>query len=72
MHPMTVTTTLFSPPTDNGVLSSIVCTTAAAAGVGDVPVKVVMDKLEVPFTKKFLYKENPIISSVEPRCSFQR
>ncbi|XP_074529741.1 macrophage-stimulating protein receptor-like [Halichoeres trimaculatus] len=60
-----------SPPTDNGNVSSIVCTTAAAAAVGDVPVKVIIDKLEVLLAKKFLYKEEPVINFVQPLCSFQ-
>ncbi|CAJ1050607.1 macrophage-stimulating protein receptor-like [Xyrichtys novacula] len=57
--------------TGNGGLSSIVCTTASAAGVGTVPVKVIIDKFEVETTKTFLYKENPVITKVDPLCSFQ-
>ncbi|XP_053172389.1 macrophage-stimulating protein receptor-like isoform X1 [Scomber japonicus] len=52
-------------------LPSIVCQTAAGTGVGKVPVKVVIDNFEVTTTKMFLYKENPIITSVYPHCSFR-
>lgn len=53
-------------------LSSIVCLTAAAARVGKVSVKIIIDKCQVTATNMFFYKENPIITSVHPHCSFQR
>ncbi|XP_041813694.1 macrophage-stimulating protein receptor-like isoform X2 [Chelmon rostratus] len=52
-------------------LSSIVCRTATAAGVGKVPVKVFIDNFQVTTSKMFSYKNNPVISSVEPYCGFQ-
>ncbi|XP_059185829.1 macrophage-stimulating protein receptor-like isoform X2 [Centropristis striata] len=51
--------------------SSIVCTTAAAAGVGKVPVKILIDNYQVTTPKMFFYKENPVITSMYPGCSFQ-
>ncbi|XP_019957234.2 macrophage-stimulating protein receptor-like isoform X1 [Paralichthys olivaceus] len=61
-----------SAPEGDGPLCSIICQTTAAAGVGDVPVKVVIDKFQVTTTKMFSYKKNPVISSVHPNCSFKR
>ncbi|XP_034440841.1 macrophage-stimulating protein receptor-like isoform X1 [Hippoglossus hippoglossus] len=61
-----------SAPEGDGPLCSIVCQTAAAAGVGEVPVKVVIDKFQVTTTKMFSYKKNPVITSVRPHCSFRR
>ncbi|XP_070815962.1 macrophage-stimulating protein receptor-like isoform X1 [Chaetodon trifascialis] len=55
----------------SGALSSIVCRTAPAAGVGKVPVKVIIDNFQVTTLKMFSYKKNPVISSVQPHCSFQ-
>uniref|UniRef100_UPI0037E927ED macrophage-stimulating protein receptor-like n=1 Tax=Semicossyphus pulcher TaxID=241346 RepID=UPI0037E927ED len=55
----------------SGTLSSIVCKTAAAAGVGNVPVKVFIDKFEVKTTHTFFYKTNPVVTSVQPLCGFQ-
>lgn len=55
-----------------GTPSSIVCRTAAGAGAGQVPLKVVIDELEVTTAKRFLYKKNPVIKSVKPLCSLQR
>lgn len=55
-----------------GTLSSIVCRTAAGAGVGQVPLKVVIDEFEVLTPKMFMYKKNPVIKSVKPLCSLQR
>lgn len=52
--------------------SSIVCLTAAVTGVRKVPVKVVIDSFQVTTTKMFLYKNNPVINSVHPNCSFRR
>ncbi|XP_060898987.1 macrophage-stimulating protein receptor-like [Labrus mixtus] len=60
-----------SAPEGSGTLSSIVCNTEAAAGVGNVPVKVLIDKFQVKTAKKFFYKKNPNIASVQPLCSFQ-
>ncbi|XP_036956723.1 macrophage-stimulating protein receptor-like [Acanthopagrus latus] len=55
----------------DGTLSSIVCHTPAAAGVGKEPVKVIIDKFPVNSSKTFFYKRNPVITSVQPHCSFQ-
>ncbi|XP_047439915.1 macrophage-stimulating protein receptor-like [Mugil cephalus] len=55
----------------SGELSSITCKTAAAAVVGEVPVKILIDSLQVTAPMKFSYKENPVITSVDPHCSFQ-
>ncbi|XP_017263940.1 macrophage-stimulating protein receptor-like [Kryptolebias marmoratus] len=57
---------------DTGVLSSIVCNTAAAESVGEVPVEVFIDSLKITTNKKFFYKKNPDITSVYPLCSFRR
>lgn len=62
----------FSAPEGGGDLSSIVCQTAAAAGIGKVPVKVVIDSFHVTTPKMFFYETNPVITSVYPRCSLQR
>ncbi|XP_018542200.1 macrophage-stimulating protein receptor isoform X1 [Lates calcarifer] len=62
--------TVQSAPEGNETLSSIVCQTAAAAGVGKVPVKVTIDGFKVIANKMFSYKKNPVITSVLPRCSF--
>lgn len=53
-------------------MSSIVCHTEAAEAVGELPVKVIIDSLQVNDTKMFSYKNNPVINSVFPNCSFQR
>lgn len=63
---------LFSAPEGSGTLSSIVCHTPAAAGVGKEPVKVIIDNFLVKSSKMFFYKTNPVITSVQPQCSFQR
>ncbi|XP_057702859.1 macrophage-stimulating protein receptor isoform X2 [Corythoichthys intestinalis] len=55
---------------ESGSLSSIVCLTPAALNIGSVPVKLVIDNLEVTTTKTFHYKKNPVITSVHPHCSF--
>ncbi|KAM9362010.1 macrophage-stimulating protein receptor-like [Symphorus nematophorus] len=60
-----------SGPEGSGILSSIVCRTAAAASVGEVPVKVFIDNFQVTTSKMFSYKKNPFITSVQPNCSFQ-
>ncbi|XP_072238104.1 macrophage-stimulating protein receptor-like [Leuresthes tenuis] len=57
---------------ETGILYSVICHTTAAASVGEVPVEVFIDSLQVTATEKFFYKENPIITSVLPHCSFQR
>lgn len=62
---------ILSAPEGNKTLSSIVCNTAAAAVVGKVPVKVLIDNFQVTTTEMFFYKENPVITSVQPHCSFQ-
>uniref|UniRef100_A0A3Q3SJ75 Macrophage-stimulating protein receptor n=1 Tax=Mastacembelus armatus TaxID=205130 RepID=A0A3Q3SJ75_9TELE len=56
----------------NGTLSSVVCQIPAAAGVGNVSVKTVIDNFEVRATEMFFYKENPVITSIKPQCSFTR
>ncbi|KAG8007734.1 Hepatocyte growth factor receptor [Nibea albiflora] len=61
--------TIQSAPEGSG--TSIVCRTAAATGVGKVPVKVFIDDFEVITSKMFFYKENPVITSVNPHCSLQ-
>ncbi|XP_019118524.2 macrophage-stimulating protein receptor isoform X4 [Larimichthys crocea] len=61
--------TIQSAPEGSG--TSIVCRTAAATGVGKVPVKVLIDDFEVNTSKMFFYKENPVITSVTPHCSLQ-
>lgn len=72
MHLHTVISVLFSAPEGSGTMSSIVCHTAAAAGVGKVPVNVFIDNFQVTTTKMFFYKKNPVITSVHPHCSLQR
>nr|XP_015814408.2 macrophage-stimulating protein receptor [Nothobranchius furzeri]XP_015814410.2 macrophage-stimulating protein receptor [Nothobranchius furzeri]XP_054586511.1 macrophage-stimulating protein receptor [Nothobranchius furzeri] len=57
---------------ETGDLSSIICNTSAANIVDEVPVKVSIDGHKVNTTKKFSYKENPVITSLDPLCSFQR
>lgn len=52
--------------------SLIVCQTAAASTVGEVPVKVLIDNFKVNTSKQFGYRINPSITSVLPRCSFKR
>ncbi|XP_029286992.1 macrophage-stimulating protein receptor-like isoform X2 [Cottoperca gobio] len=59
-----------SAPEGSGT-SSIICQTAAAAGVGNVPVKILIDNFPVTATQMFFYKKNPVILSVNPHCSFQ-
>lgn len=51
--------------------TSIVCHTAAATGVGKVPVTIFIDNFKVTTSKMFFYKKNPVINSVRPHCSFQ-
>uniref|UniRef100_A0A665TEY2 receptor protein-tyrosine kinase n=1 Tax=Echeneis naucrates TaxID=173247 RepID=A0A665TEY2_ECHNA len=53
-------------------LSSIVCNTTAAARARNAVVKVIIDNHEVTAKKLFSYKEDPVITSVEPHCSFRR
>lgn len=62
----------FSVLEETEVLSSIICDTAAVESVGEVPVEVVIDGLNVTTDKKFFYKANPVITSVDPLCSFRR
>ncbi|XP_008284398.1 macrophage-stimulating protein receptor-like isoform X2 [Stegastes partitus] len=57
---------------ESGTSSSIICLTAAAAAVGPAPVKVIIDQFQVASTKMFHYRENPVVTSVRPYCSFQR
>uniref|UniRef100_A0A3P8SVI1 Macrophage-stimulating protein receptor n=1 Tax=Amphiprion percula TaxID=161767 RepID=A0A3P8SVI1_AMPPE len=57
---------------ETGVFSSIVCYTAAAAAIGPVPVKIIIDNFQVTATRMFLYKKNPVVNSVRPHCGFQR
>uniref|UniRef100_A0A7N6A2I7 receptor protein-tyrosine kinase n=1 Tax=Anabas testudineus TaxID=64144 RepID=A0A7N6A2I7_ANATE len=58
-----------SIPGGNGNLSSVVCQTAAAASLGKVRVKIIIDTLQVTATKMFLYKKNPVITFVHPQTS---
>ncbi|XP_054883479.1 macrophage-stimulating protein receptor-like [Poeciliopsis prolifica] len=60
-----------SGPKETGDLSSIICNTPPAESVGDVPVKVVIDNLEVTTAKTFFYKNNSVITSIYPHCSFR-
>lgn len=53
-----------------GIFCSIICLTAAAESYGEVPVKVLIDGLQVASAKQFFYKENPVITSMFPNCSF--
>lgn len=62
---------LFSVRKESGT-SSIVCLTAAAVRVGEVPVTIVIDNFNVTTTKTFSYKKDPVITAVHPNCSFQR
>ncbi|XP_068172194.1 macrophage-stimulating protein receptor [Antennarius striatus] len=55
----------------NGNMSSIVCHTGAAAHVGKAPVKVVIDDFQVTTSLMFFYKNNPVITAIEPHCSLQ-
>ncbi|XP_042363182.1 macrophage-stimulating protein receptor-like isoform X2 [Plectropomus leopardus] len=59
-----------SAPEEGGA-SSIVCQTPAATGVGKVPVKILIDNYQVTTSKMFTYKEDPLITSIHPHCSFQ-
>ncbi|KAM6980712.1 macrophage-stimulating protein receptor [Aplochiton taeniatus] len=56
----------------NGSPSSVVCLSGGALDVGEVPVKMFVDKFPLSSTETFLYKENPIIRAVHPNCSFRR
>ncbi|MEQ2259071.1 hypothetical protein XENORESO_006343 [Xenotaenia resolanae] len=60
-----------SDPKEIGNLSSVICNTTHAESIGEVPVKVLIDNLEVVTAKTFFYKRNPVIYSVNPRCSFR-
>ncbi|XP_070694579.1 macrophage-stimulating protein receptor-like [Pempheris klunzingeri] len=60
-----------SAPEGSGNSSSVVCQTAPATGVREVPVKVFIDSFQVMTTKVFFYKKNPVITSVQPRCSLE-
>ncbi|XP_038128909.1 macrophage-stimulating protein receptor-like [Cyprinodon tularosa] len=62
---------ILSDPKEKENLSSIICSTPPAKNIGEVPVKVLIDNLEVTSAKKFFYKRDPVIHSVEPRCSFR-
>ncbi|KAF3856217.1 hypothetical protein F7725_016940 [Dissostichus mawsoni] len=53
-----------SAPEGSGT-SSIVCNTAAAAAVGNVPVKIIIDNFQVSTTKMFFYKHNPWIQNCD-------
>ncbi|XP_014840074.1 PREDICTED: macrophage-stimulating protein receptor-like [Poecilia mexicana] len=58
-------------PKETGDLSPIICNTPPAESIGEVPVKVIIDNLEVTTAKTFFYKENPVITSIYPHCSFR-
>lgn len=57
---------------ETGNMSSVICHTEAAEGVGSLPVKVIIDGFQVTSTKMFSYKNDPVITAVFPNCSFQR
>ncbi|XP_072308567.1 macrophage-stimulating protein receptor-like isoform X2 [Eucyclogobius newberryi] len=51
--------------------SLIVCRTAAASAEGKVPVKVLIDNFKVNGSEQFDYRVNPVITSINPHCSFK-
>ena len=55
-----------------GTMSSIVCLSKGLAVVKKVPVRVFIDKSQVATTKMFHYKKNPVITVIQPVCSFRR
>ncbi|KAM8868292.1 macrophage-stimulating protein receptor-like [Synchiropus picturatus] len=59
-----------SAPLENGELSSLVCLTATVQHGGEVPVRVIIDGFEVTSTLMFTYRDNPVITTISPRCSF--
>lgn len=69
---VTVLSLLLSISEGSGNMSSIVCLTEGAAAVGKVPMNVIIDRFPVPTAKMFFYKENPIVTTVLPPCSFRR
>ncbi|XP_021177600.2 macrophage-stimulating protein receptor isoform X1 [Fundulus heteroclitus] len=64
-------TLISSEPKETGSLSSVICKTKPAENIGEVPVKVLIDNLEVTTDKRFSFKEDPVIDSVDPHCSFR-
>uniref|UniRef100_A0A4W5PNI1 Macrophage-stimulating protein receptor n=1 Tax=Hucho hucho TaxID=62062 RepID=A0A4W5PNI1_9TELE len=54
-----------------GTMSSIVCLSKGLAVVKKVPVRVFIDKYQVATTKMFHYKKNPVITVIQPVCSFR-
>ncbi|XP_035633029.1 macrophage-stimulating protein receptor-like isoform X1 [Oncorhynchus keta] len=54
-----------------GTMSSIVCLSKGLAVVKKVPVRVFIDKSQVSTTKMFHYKNNPVITVIQPVCSFR-
>ncbi|XP_038863477.1 macrophage-stimulating protein receptor-like [Salvelinus namaycush] len=54
-----------------GTMSSIVCLSKGLAVVKKVPVRVFIDKSQVATTKMFHYKKNPVITVIQPVCSFR-
>ncbi|KAM4582074.1 macrophage-stimulating protein receptor-like isoform 3-T3 [Fundulus diaphanus] len=64
-------TLISSDPKETGSLSSVICETKPAESIGEVPVKVLIDDLEVTTDKRFSFKEDPVIDSVDPHCSFR-
>ncbi|KAK6321728.1 hypothetical protein J4Q44_G00087040 [Coregonus suidteri] len=54
-----------------GTMSSIVCLSKGVAAVKKVPVRVFIDQSQVSTTKMFHYKINPVITEIQPACSFR-
>ena len=54
-----------------GAMSAIVCFSQASGEVAQAPVKVLIDESEVSTSKTFLYKHNPEITGLQPKCSFE-
>ncbi|XP_030632191.1 macrophage-stimulating protein receptor [Chanos chanos] len=50
--------------------SSIVCVSQGVSDVGEVPVVFAIDQSNVPISKVFQYKENPVVTEVYPACGF--
>ncbi|KAK6318859.1 hypothetical protein J4Q44_G00100700 [Coregonus suidteri] len=53
-----------------GTMSSIVCLSKGLAVVKKVPVRVFIDQSQVSTTKMFHYKKDPVITVIQPACSF--
>ncbi|XP_064154821.1 macrophage-stimulating protein receptor isoform X1 [Anguilla rostrata] len=55
----------------SGNLSSIVCVSKPSAELKDAVLVVHIDKSRVPSTVPFHYREKPVITQVDPHCSFR-